>query len=207
MSAKSFADSVDLHRQFADEYVAPRSPAIVRVRPAKYLAVRGRGVPGSPGFQTRLQALYSVAYTVKFLEKAHGRDFRVLMLEGLFELPKPRARGAAPVPMAWTLLVRVPSFVRPSTVRTAARTLRARGKSREVDSVHLVRLEEGRTVQLLHIGPYAAEEASVRAMEEFAAAHDLKLAGPHHEIYLSDPRRVPERRLRTILRYPATVTA
>ncbi len=207
MPARSHPTRVDLYRELRDEYVAPRSPKLVRVRRAKYLSVQGRGAPGSDEFQRRLSALFSVAYTVKFQEKARGRDFRMLMLEGLYDLPVPGAAGSPSVPMGWTLLLRVPTSLRPGTLRQAVRTLRGKGKPSEVEEVQLRWLREGTTVQMLHVGPYNAEEPSLREMRAFAGDHHLRLAGAHHEIYLSDPRRVEESRYRTILRYPVAPAA
>jgi hypothetical protein len=71
-----------------------------------------------------------------------------------------------------------------------------------VDRVKLERIDEGRCVQVLHVGPYADEPETIAAMKAFADEHSLTCHGLHHEIYLSDPRRVPPQRLRTILRQP-----
>lgn len=207
MPAKVSPGKLDLFREFRDEYVAPKAPALIRVRPAKYLAVEGHGAPGSAAFQAQLSALYSVAFTVKFQEKARGRDFRMLMLEGIYDLPEAPAPGKTAVPMRWTLLLRMPNSLRPAAVRTAIRTLRAKGKPANVENVRLRWMREGRSVQLLHVGPYAAEHPTLERMAEFASGQHLRLSGPHHEIYLSDPRRVPETRLKTILRQTAVAVA
>ncbi|HZY91413.1 MAG TPA: GyrI-like domain-containing protein [Thermoplasmata archaeon] len=207
MPASSRTPKVDLHREFADEYSTPSTPQLIRVKPARYLAARGAGVPGGPEFGTQLIALFSVAYTLKFDLRRKGHDFRVMMLEGLYDLPAhdpvPPAAGAT----RWTLLIRVPSFVRKSDVTAAVRALQARGKRVSAGQVELLRVAEGRTVQLLHVGSYASETSSVESMLGFARRHHLALKGPHHEIYLSDPRRVPASRLRTILRYPTVAAA
>jgi hypothetical protein len=79
----------------------------------------------------------------------------------------------------------------------------ARGKSPEVEEVTLETIDEGLCVQMLHIGPYESEKETMGLIQSFAQASGLKLTGPHHEIYLSDPRRVPPDRLKTILRVPA----
>ena len=207
MTAVRTAAKVDLYRQFQSEYVEPKTPEIVRVRPAKYLAIRGKGTPGSEEFQAQLRALYSVGYTLKFQQKQLGHDFRMLMLEGLYEIPSPVPSGGGSLQMGWTLLLRVPSFIRSTDVQDVAQALVKSGKPTTVKEVRLIRLAEGRTVQLLHIGSYADETRSIESMNEFAHAHRLELRGPHHEIYLSDPRRVPEKRLRTILRYPVAAAA
>jgi hypothetical protein len=77
-----------------------------------------------------------------------------------------------------------------------------KGKPGEVKEVVLEKIKEGRCVQMLHVGPYDRECETIAIMKEFAEGHGLHFSGPHHEIYLSDPRRVPPERLKTILREP-----
>jgi len=102
----------------------------------------------------------------------------------------------------WRLLIRTPEFITAADLRQARQTLLAKGKGPEVSEVELDTLEEGPCVQMLHVGPYDAEAAAIDAMKQFAADGGLEFRGHHHEIYLSDPRRVPPERLRTILRMP-----
>ncbi|HSW95054.1 MAG TPA: GyrI-like domain-containing protein [Patescibacteria group bacterium] len=96
----------------------------------------------------------------------------------------------------------MPSSVRPSDVRAARAALRAKG--RPSTGVRLETIAEGSSVQMLHVGAYGDEPRTIARMDAFAHAHRLRLRGRHHEIYLSDPRRVPPARLRTILRHPVT---
>ena len=91
---------------------------------------------------------------------------------------------------------------RPKDLKTAVETLLKRGKSPEVKELTLETIDEGLCVQMLHVGPYEKENETVALMRSFAEVNGLKLSGPHHEIYLSDPRRVPPDRLKTILRLP-----
>jgi hypothetical protein len=193
---------LDLYRRYKAEYVASRAPQIVRVGPAKYLSVSGRGDPDGPGFGAAVAALYGVAFTIKLAKKAARRDFVVAKLEGLWWggrrgkllIDSPRSTWR------WKLLIRVPTFVGAVDQARARRELVLRGKS--AGAVRLEALREGRVIQLLHVGPYDREHESLGRMAEFASAHYLRLSGRHHEIYLSDPRRVAPARLRTILRRP-----
>lgn len=193
---------LDLYRRFKAEYVAPKVPTLVRVGPARYLSVSGRGDPNGPGFGAAVGALYGVVFTIKMAKKAAKKDYVVAKLEGLWWGGK---RGkllidSPPSTWRWKVLIRVPTFVSTSDVVRAKRELVRRGKSG--GTVRLESLREGRVVQLLHVGPYDREYESLGRMAEFARAHHLRLAGRHHEIYLSDPRRVAPRKLRTILRRP-----
>ena len=193
---------LDLYRRYKGEYVTPRNPALVRVGPARYLSVSGRGDPNGPGFGAAVGALYGAAFTIKMAKKAAKRDYVVAKLEGLWWGGK-RGKLLVDSPRRtwrWKVLIRVPTFVTASDVARAKRELVRRGKSG--GTVRLESLREGRVVQLLHVGPYDREHESLGRMEEFARATGVRLAGRHHEIYLSDPRRVAPARLRMILRRP-----
>jgi hypothetical protein len=193
---------LDLYRRYKGEYITPRNPALVRVGPARYLSVSGRGDPNGPGFGAAVGALYGVAFTIKMAKKAANKDYVVAKLEGLWWGGK-RGRLLIDAPRStwrWKVLIRVPTFVGAPDLVRAKRELVRRGKSG--GTVRLESLREGRVVQLLHVGPYDREHESLGRMEEFARARGVRLAGRHHEIYLSDPRRVAPARLRTILRRP-----
>jgi hypothetical protein len=197
---------LDLYRKHRAEYVAPKTPVQVTVRSAKYLAITGRGGPAAPAFQRSLGALYALAFTIKMARKFAGRDYAVAKLEGLWWGER-RGRLLIDEPQSrwrWTLMIRVPPFITEADRRTALATLTARGKDPLVKSVKLEVLKEGRCVQVLHVGPYDAEHESIGRMMAFTRELGRRFRGKHHEIYLSDPRRVPARRLKTILRHPVT---
>lgn len=197
----------DLYKEHRQEYVTPKKPALVQVGPGKYLSVTGQGEPGGPLFQAMVGAIYSTAYTIKFAKKPGGHDFKVCNLEGLY-WTNPEYKcfaDAPPAALHWQLLIRMPAFVTQRDLDAAVRARRA--KVPEMAEVCLKTINEGRSVQMLHIGPYAAEPETVRQMIDFAAARGLHVHGRHHEIYLSDPHRVPAERLKTILRLPVEAAA
>jgi len=194
---------LDLCEKHKEEYISPREPVLITIKPARYLAIQGRGEPGGEAFQAALAALYHVAFTVKMARKAAGRDYVVSKLEGLWWAKSSRDFLCAPKSTwQWQLLIRVPDWIQPREVSQVADSLVKKGKPRDVLNVELLPLNEGRAVQMLHVGPYDEEAGTVRQMTAFAAAHQLSPHGKHHEIYLSDPRRVPPEKLRTILRLP-----
>lgn len=195
------AAKVDVYAAHRNEYVAPRTPRLIRVRSARYLAIAGKGRPGANEFQESIGALYTVAYTIKMARKFSGRDFAVSKLEGQYWWTDPFG-AMPPEECEWQLLIRVPAFVTEREVKAAATKLVQQGKSSRVADVELVHIDEGRCVQMLHVGPYDAEQATIKEMMSFATASGMRFVGRHHEIYLSDPRRVPVDRLRTILRQP-----
>jgi hypothetical protein len=186
---------LDLYRKHAADYVAPKKPALVTIPPAQYLAFEGRGIPGGEGTNEVIGALYAVAFTIKMASKFAGRDYGVSKLEGLWW-------GKRGKQWSWKFLIRTPDFISEKERREAAEILLGKGKPPEIATVRLEKLEEGPCVQMLHVGPYDKEAPTIAAMEEFAAGKGLAFHGLHHEIYLSDPRRVAPERLRTILRHP-----
>src|SRR5256886_2093868 len=190
---------LDLYKQHKEEYAATRKPALVTVAPASYLTVSGQGEPGGDAFTTAIGALYGVAFTIKMRSKFAGQDYAVCKLEGLwptnvFRLPRNQ--------WSWKLAIRVPDFIGADEPAAALATLRERGKAADAGRVRLETIDEGRCVQMLHVGPYDKESETVALMTEFAREKGLAFHGQHHEIYLSDPRRVEPARLRTILRHP-----
>jgi hypothetical protein len=194
---------LDIVKAFASEYVAPKKPTLVRLTKAHYLGIEGRGAPGGPDFATRLGALYNVAFTVKMARKFAGRDYTVSKLEGLWWVTgRRRFIDAPPHTWHWKLLIRTPGFITAKEVRDTALELREKGKPAEVSEVALETLDERTAVQMLHVGPYDREAETIAQMDAFARANELSAHGRHHEIYLSDPRRVDPARLRTILRQP-----
>ena len=194
---------LDLVKENAAEYATPKTPALVAVKPAKYLAVTGKGDPKGDAFQGAIGALYAVAFTMKMAQKKAGRDYGVAKLEALWWV-EPSGREFMKTPRSdwrWTILIRTPDFIGARDVASTVKALAAKGKPR-VGEVELITLKEGRCVQMLHIGPYEQEAATIAAMKAFAESNALAIRGRHHEIYLSDPRRVAPSKLKTILRLP-----
>jgi hypothetical protein len=195
---------LDLYKQNAGEYLARKTPSLVEIGRANYLAIAGQGPPGNNTFREKIGALYNVAFTIKMAKKFAGQDYAVCKLEGLWWANKPDDDifDVHREKLNWKLLIRRPDFIRQPDLNAAVASLRERGKTPLVDEVRLEALEEGRCVQALHVGPYSAEPETLAQMREFVAQNSMMFHGLHHEIYLSDPRRVAAARLRTILRVP-----
>ena len=177
---------------------------LVQIKPAVYLTICGQGEPGGETFTSRIGASYGMAYTIKMTSEAAGRDYVVCKLEGLWWSDEPSC-DFANVPkdqLQWKLLIRTPNFIGEEDLRRAGKLLVEKGKSPDAELVALETIDEGLCVQMLHVGPYDKEGETIRAINAFAQAQGLVLHALHHEIYLSDPRRVPPERLRTILRHP-----
>ena len=197
------SDKIDLFKEHKADYLARKKPVWVDVASAPYLSVEGRGAPGGDEFQNRVGALMAVAYTLKFDSKAAGQDYVVCKLEGVWYCDGSEDLATTPRELwRWRLLIRVPEFITRDDVAAAARKVADKQGRPDILDVALERLAEGRCVQMLHVGPYEREPETLAVMREFAEGEGFELQGAHHEIYLSDPRRVDPQRLRTILRHP-----
>jgi hypothetical protein len=198
-------DKIDLYKLHKDQYVTPKSPVLLTAGEATYLSVDGQGTPGGPEFTDKVGALYGVAYTVKMTRKFAGlQDYVICKLEALWwaDGPDPSLEAAPPEQWRWKMMIRTPDCVEQDELERAAATLIAKGKAPQADKVCLETQGEGLCVQMLHIGPYEDEPRTIEQMEAFATDQGLAFHGKHHEIYLSDPRRVAPDRLKTILRHP-----
>jgi hypothetical protein len=195
---------IDLYKLHKTEYAATRKPSLVEVKPATYLAISGQGAPGGERFTASIGALYGVAFTIKMTRKFAGRqDYAVCKLEGQWWSEPGRDLAKLPLDQwLWNLLIRTPDFINEEDLRPAVAVLLKRGKSEDVKRVRLETLAEGSCVQMLHVGPYDKEHETIEVMRAFAEKQKLQFSGKHHEVYLSDPRRVPPDRLKTILREP-----
>lgn len=191
---------VDLKREL-DAYRARAGEfRVVDVPPQQYLMVDGHGDPNSaPEYAAAVEALYPAAYRLKFASRKRlGRDYVVMPLEALwwaediaaFTTARDKSRWD------WTVMILVPEWIDRELFEEVAAEL-------PPSDVRLETLEEGRCVQTLHIGSYDDEAPLLaRLHDEFLPGAGLRPTGRHHEIYLSDPRRVEPARLRTILRQP-----
>jgi hypothetical protein len=194
---------LDVYQLNKADYVTPRKPVLLRIAKASYLGIAGRGAPGGDAFEQAVGSLFSVAFTVKMASKAAGRDYGVSKLEGLWWVDSGDSFMTAPKDKwSWRLLIRTPDFIAGRELEAARKKLVGKGKDPLFKEVELTGLNEDLCVQVLHTGPYDGEPETIREMEAFAAAQGYGFDGLHHEIYLSDPRRVPPEKLRTILRHP-----
>lgn len=199
--------TTDLKKEIA-AYTAHRGVLeLVTVPPLQYLAVDGHGDPNAaPAYRDALGSLYPLAYALKFLSRRElGRDYTVPPLEGLWWADDMAAFTGArdKARWDWTLLVLVPDWLAAEHVEAARATVAAKGGAPLLEAVRLDALDEGLCVQTLHVGPYDEEGPLLAELHErFVPQHGLRLAGRHHEVYLSDARRTAPERLRTILRQP-----
>lgn len=185
---------------------------VLEVPPLQYLMIDGHGDPNtSQEFTAAVEALYPVAYKLKFASKQElERDYVVMPLEGLwwsqdmatFTTVRDKSRWD------WTLMSLVPDWITRDLFDAAFAKVGAKNPPASLKNVRLETLTEGRCVQTLHLGSFDAEAETLDHLHhEFIPRSGLAMTGKHHEIYLSDFRRVEPAKLRTILRQPVTAAS
>ena len=203
----------DFKKEYKEFYLPKNRPEIVTVPPAHYIAVRGRGDPNEEGgaYQAAIGVLYAVAYTLKMSYKTDHR------IEGFYEYVVPPLEGfwrqegvdgidySNKAAFQWTSVIRLPEFV---TERDLAWAVETASKKKKLDcsAAEFLTVEEGLCVQIMHLGSYDDEPATVALMDRYLQEHgyenDLSDTRLHHEIYLSDARRVEPAKWKTVIRHP-----
>jgi hypothetical protein len=199
-------DKIDLRKQYHDLYSPSKKEfSIISVPPLQYLMIDGSGDPAiAQRYADAIQTLYSLSYTLKFLfKKERAIDYTVMGLEGLWWMPDMNEFSLANRSRwLWTSMMLQPDFITPADFEEARRQAQAKGKAPLAAETRLETYNEGLSCQIMYFGAYADEAPTIAAMHQFIAASGYQLTSKHHEIYLSDARRVPPEKNRTILRQP-----
>ena len=203
---------LDLRKQYKELYLpSAKEVVLVDVPELLFVALDGTvdaGVrPGdSEAFREALGAMYGVAYGLKFMSKLRSEDpidFTLMAVEGLWSTES----GAGfefdwREPSLYTLLLMQPDHITAEMFEQAVTDSRAKRPNPALDRIRLERWREGPSVQIMHIGPYADEPATLARMDAFAKEHGYRFHGRHHEIYIGDPTRSKPESLKTVLRHP-----
>jgi len=206
-------EKLDFKKTYKSLYApSAREVQLVDVPRLKFLMIDGSIEPGhepgnSPSFQEATAAIYGAAYTLKFmLKKRHDNpiDYPVMALEGLWWVEDGLFDIKIKDNWFWTLQIMTPDFVDETLFQQALAQLKKKRDPAALSKLRLESFQEGLCVQVMHIGPYAAEPASVDRLEAYAGDHQLQFHHRHHEIYLGDPRRSKPELLKTILRHPVS---
>ncbi|MFW9831735.1 MAG: GyrI-like domain-containing protein [Candidatus Thorarchaeota archaeon] len=199
-------EKVDHKKIFKEFYNPPRKPVIVDVPAMNYLMIDGKGYPQtSPEYQEAMEALYPMAYTLKFaLKKAGIIDFKVMPLEGLWWAKDMEAflNSSRKEEWLWTSMIMQPPEVTQDLYNEALKTVREKKNPVALSKMRFETYHEGMSVQVLHIGPFSEEGPVIETMHQYAADQGYVLRGKHHEIYLSDPRKTAPEKFRTVIRQP-----
>jgi hypothetical protein len=198
-------DKIDLKKQYKALYTAKEGPSVIEVPELNYIMIDGQGDPNtSEEFMEAMGAIYGAAYTLKFSSKKEkGLDWTVMGLEGLWWADEMRDfTELNKANWKWTMMIMQPEFVTARDLLDAKKHLEEKKGNPAIAKLRLERYNEGLSAQIMHIGPYSTEGPNIRRLHEFIASQGGSLSGKHHEIYLSDSRKVPEDRWRTIIRQP-----
>lgn len=203
----------DFKKEYKEFYLPSGKPGIVTVPPMKYLAVRGSGNPNDEegDYKKAVGLLYALAYTIKMSPKGGH------MIEGYFEYVVPPLEGlwyqegisgvdySRKDEFHWISMIRVPDFVTEDVFQWAVREAE-RKKNIDVSKAEFLSADEGLCVQIMHVGAFDDEPATVKVMDDFALENgyelDFSRIRLHHEIYLSDPRKCAPEKLKTVIRHP-----
>lgn len=199
-------DVVDLRKRYPTLFKpSAKVASVVDVPPLRFLMLDGVGDVGGPAFQTAMKALYGLAYPLKFTAKKRLEiAYQVPPSEGLYwdADQGPLVAPTSPERTAWRLMIMLPEEVPGELVESTREKVAAKKDLERLSDIRVQTFSEGTSVQIMHVGPYAAETPTVQRLLAFAAAKGLEVAGSHHEIYLSDPNKSAPERLKAVVRYP-----
>ena len=203
----------DFKKEYKEFYMPKGKPEIVTVPKINYIAVRGKGNPNEEEgeYKKSIELLYGIAYTIKMSKKGDHK------IEGYFDYVVPPLEGfwwqenvdgidySHKENFQWISVIRLPDFVTKADFDWAV-VEASRKKKMDFSKVDFLEIEEGLCVQCMHSGSYDDEPATVAAMEKFIAdngyENDISDTRRHHEIYLSDARKVAPEKLKTVIRHP-----
>lgn len=198
-------------------YFPTTTPSLIDVPEMLFIMVDGEGDPNtSTDYAHAVEVLYGLSYTIKMSKMGESQpdgyfDFVVPPLEGLWGLPLDAFEGSRIInkdAFTWTSLIRVPSFVTPLVFEEMKTRLAVKKPQLDLSVARLEAFTEGLCAQVMHIGPYDAEPATVDKLDAFIeeSGYRSDMAGNrrHHEIYLGDPRKTAPEKLKTVIRHPIT---
>ena len=203
----------DFKKEYKEFYLPPKTPLLVTVPPMNYLAVRGTGDPNEENgtYKAAIGLLYGVAFTIKMSKLSDRRiegyfDYVVPPLEGFWQQEGVDGFDYTRKDLFhWISVIRLPDFVTGVDFNWAV-TEATKKKKQDFSKVEFLTVDEGLCVQAMHVGPYDDEPATVATMDEFVrengCSNDFSDKRRHHEIYLSDARKVEPARWKTVIRHP-----
>jgi hypothetical protein len=201
---------INFTKEYKQLYQAKPEFTVLTVPSLRYLMIDGHGDPNSaPQYAESVAALYALSYALKFLSKNDlNRDYVVPPLEGLWwaeDMSTFVTRQKAQ--WDWTMMILLPDWISDQHVESVRQQVQRKKNPPRLEQVRAQRYDEGLAVQILHLGSYDDEGPILQQLhQQWLPQNGYREAGKHHEIYLSDPRRVEASALKTILRQPITAS-
>ena len=196
-------------KQEKDLYGAKKVPAIIDVPMQSYIMISGKGNPNDEDFSNRVAALYSLAYAIKMGYKSAAtkgdialdtHDFAVYPLEGVWK--QKQSNELVKEELEYTIMIRQPDFITENMICTALEIVKKKKPNPLNMEISFDTMQDGKCIEILHIGAFDDEPASFKKMDEFAEKNAMKRNKCcHREIYLNNANRVEKSKLKTILRY------
>jgi hypothetical protein len=201
-------NKIDFKKELKNLYnPSAKEISIVEVPDMNFLMVDGEGSPASHQYIASLEAIYPVAYALKFIvKKAQGVDYGVMPLEGLWWLDDMTQFSVERKDeWKWRSMIMQPKYVTEADFKAAIEQVNKKKAPAALDKVRFECFHEGKAAQIMHIGPFSTEAANIQKIHAAIKATGHELSGKHHEVYLNNPAktsaRVPEK-LKTVLRQP-----
>jgi hypothetical protein len=202
---------IDLKKELRHLYLpSAKKVTVVNVPEFSFVMVDGMIPAGLPPaesieFQEALSALYGISYTLKFASKLRAEepiDYTVMALEGLWWVNDGEFDISQSQDWQFRAMILQPDHITAEMVDDALEESRRKTENPALDKSRFQRFQEGLSIQIMHIGPYADEPRSLAKMSEYARENGYEYSGRHHEIYIGDPRRAKPENLKTVLRHP-----
>ncbi|AGX42509.1 GyrI-like domain-containing protein [Clostridium saccharobutylicum] len=196
-------------KQEKNLYLPKEKPNLITVPQQNFFMISGKGNPNDEEFSEKIGILYSLAYAVRMMPKQGYTpdgyfEYTVYPLEGIWNLTEEgkQSNTLNKEELLYTIMIRQPDFVTQEVVNNAFENVRKKKNHPLLDYVNFETMEEGLSVQMMHIGSYDDEPQSFEQMKKFIEENNLKRTTlKHREIYLSDARKTEESKLKTVLRY------
>lgn len=200
-------EKIDFLKQLKHLYApSAKKVEIVDVPEMHFLMIDGEGDPNtSQAFKDAVEALFSLAYTLKFMVKKGemGVDYGVPPLQALWWSDDPSAFSTGnKEAWKWTVMIMQPEFITSTLVEEARREVQRKKNPTSLSLVRFEAFKEGKAAQIMHIGPFSEEGPTIEKVHSFIESSGSRLIGKHHEIYLSDIRRAAPEKWKTIVRQP-----
>lgn len=200
---------VEWKKQEKELYLPKTEPVVVQVPKQSFFTISGQGNPNEPEFAQRVGVLYALAYTVKMMPRKgftpEGyEEYTVFPLEGVWDFTEKGRQSEVfdKNELVYTIMIRQPEFVTEQVAQMALEAVKNKEANPLLEQVRFETMEDGLSVQMLHIGSFDSEGASFERMKQFIEKNNLKRRSyTHREIYLSDFRRTAPEKLKTVLRY------
>lgn len=207
-------DKLDYKKEYKDLYLPKQKPMLIEVPKIIYVTVNGKGDPNtSSEYKEALELLYGISYTIKMSKMTDNKidgyfEYVVPPLEGLWWLDE-KTDDLMIIDknkFNWKSMIRLPEFVTNDILEHAKEVLKAKKPNLNLNKINYEEIDEGKCVQIMHVGSYDNESVSIKKIHDFITENSLEIdineKRRHHEIYLSDPRKTKVENLKTVIRYP-----